>query len=158
MGNIKSVLFVCTGNSCRSVMAEGLLKKRLKEIGKDKISVASAGVRAVDGFSPTDETVEVLKREGVDASFFTAKNITDDMIERADLILAMENMHKREIVRRVPGASSKTYLLKEFGLGEAAAYAEADLEIPDPMGMPVEYYMKSMSEIKREIERIAKLL
>ncbi|MFA6610292.1 MAG: low molecular weight protein arginine phosphatase, partial [Candidatus Omnitrophota bacterium] len=61
MGNIKSVLFVCTGNSCRSVMAEGFMKKYLRELGKADIEVRSAGISAAEGFFPTAETIEVMR-------------------------------------------------------------------------------------------------
>ena len=70
MSEARSVLFVCTGNSCRSVMAEGLLRKYLKELGKDDIEVRSAGPSAVNGSPATKETIEVMKKEGIDVSPF----------------------------------------------------------------------------------------
>lgn len=157
MGNIKSILFVCTGNSCRSVMAEGLLKKYLKERGKGGIEVTSAGIHAMDGFSPTDETVLVMNKEGVDMSYFMSKALTDEMINKADLILTMERMHKEEVISRVPQAAGKTHLLSEF-LRKDPVGDEDDLGIPDPIGMPVSYYEKCLAKIKSEIERIVDLL
>lgn len=156
MAKIKSVLFVCTGNSCRSVMAEGLMKKYLKSLGKNYIAVRSAGVRALDGYPPTDETIEVMDGEGVDVSGFRSSAITQEAVKSSDLILAMGTMHKKEVIRRVPEASSKTFLLKEYGRTDKEMTEETD--VPDPIGQPLAEYKTCMETIKREIERVAKLL
>lgn len=158
MGNIKSALFVCTGNSCRSIMAEGLLKKYLKELGKDGIEARSAGIRALDGFPPTDETVKVMKEVEVDVSAYRARNLTDDMIMSFDLILVMEPLHKFEIIRRVPDASSKTYLLQEFGNPGKVYGHYRDFGVPDPIGKTTEYYKRCLETIDNEIKRIAEIL
>ena len=157
MSNIKSILFVCTGNSCRSVMAEGLLKRRLKELGKTDIKVSSAGIRAIDGFSPTTETLDVMKTEGVDLSGFKSKSITDEMIRGADLILVMSVMHESEIIRRVPEAASKTFLLREYGRADKNKEF-IDPDIPDPIGMSISGYKACLDIIKEDIERVAKIL
>jgi len=93
-------------------MAEGLLKKRLKELGKNDVEVRSAGMRAFGGMPPTSGTIEVMKETGADVSGVRSKMLTNEMIRDADLILVMEDMHREEIVRRVPDASPKTHLLK----------------------------------------------
>lgn len=157
MGKIKSVLFVCTGNSCRSVMAEGLLKKYLKELGKDDIEVHSAGIMPLGGLPPTEETIQTMKEEGVDVSGVRSHSLTDEMIRKADLILVMERLHKEEIIRRIMQAVSKTYLLKEFDNPEKTGRRE-NSDIPDPIGRPMKYYRYCISMIKKEIERIAKSL
>lgn len=157
MGKINSVLFVCTGNSCRSVMAEALLKKYLKSLGKDNITVRSAGISAMNGYLPTDETLSVLKDEGIDASAFRSKDLTDDIIKNSDLILVMEEFHKERVINLVPEAASRTYLLKEYGIIEKKDSPEGT-GVPDPIGKSLEDYRYSMGIIKKEIERIAKLL
>jgi len=157
MSSIKSVLFVCTGNSCRSIMAEGLLKKYLKDIGKSGVEVHSAGIRALDGLSPTRETIEVMKDQGIDVSGYRSKNLSDEMIENADLILTMEDIHKNDVIDRMPEAVVKTHLLKEFGKADIDVHPEG-FDIPDPIGRPVKDYKSSVNMIKKEIERIARLL
>lgn len=157
MSNIKSILLVCTGNSCRSVMAEALLKKALKEAGKEGIEVRSAGVSAINGMAPTPETVEVLRKVGVDAAGIRSRSLTDDMVKKADLILVMASHHMDDIINRVPEAASKIHILKQFGLKGETRTCE-DLDISDPIGMPMSVYEEVLAEIKKEIDRIIKLL
>lgn len=149
----KSVLFVCTGNSCRSVMAEAILRKRLNELDKKNIDVSSAGVRALNGLPPSDGTIEVMKEEGVDVSGLRTKKITADMIKKFDLILAMEPAHEDEILALAPEAKSRTYLLKEYR--SPHTFNSGDSNVNDPMGKPVEEYRIIRDEIKKEIERFA---
>lgn len=156
MGKIRSVLFICTGNSCRSVMAEGLMKKYLKEMGRADIEVRSAGILPGGGLIPTPETVMVMKEEGVDVAAYRSKPLTADLIRGADLILVMENIHKEEVLRLDPEAGPRTYLLKEYGILPKENHMR--LSIPDPIGKPLEYYKGSLAVIKKEIERIAKTL
>lgn len=157
MADIKSVLFVCTGNSCRSVMAAGLLKKELASLGKSGIEVRSAGIRALDGFPPTDETIKVMKDEGVDVSGHKSKALSAELIKSFDLILVMEEMHKNDITRRFPEAAGRTFLLKNYK-NEKDPGGTEDLEISDPIGMSIDYYKNCFNEVKGQIERIARIL
>lgn len=157
MNKTRSVLFVCTGNSCRSIMAEGLLRKALKELGKDYIVVSSAGTNIIDGYSPTRETIEVMKREGVNVSDYRSKSLTDELIMGFDLILVMAAHHMDYIVKRVPEAVSKTYLLKQYGRQDGSGAGE-DLDVCDPIGASMETYKHILAEIKEEVYRIAKIL
>lgn len=157
MRKIKSVLIVCTGNSCRSIIAEGMLRRYLKELGKSDIEVVSAGVHAIDGMSPTRETIEVMKEEGVSVSGFRSKALTDDLIKKADLILVMACHHMDDIIVRMPEASRKTHLLKQFGVKYEAKACD-DLDIADPIGRDKDFYGQVRSEIKKEMRRIAQIL
>jgi protein-tyrosine-phosphatase len=157
MGNIKKVLFVCTGNSCRSVMAEGLMKKYLKELGKDDIKVVSAGTSALGGLPPTDEAVKVMQEEGVDVTAHRSTKLDENIVRDADLILVMEGMHKDFIDSNFPEGSYKSYLLKEYGSEGESHYPESK-NIPDPIAKPIEFYRLSLEVIKEQVERVAKLL
>lgn len=148
---------VCTGNSCRSIMAEGLLKKALKELGKSDIEVKSAGTGALDDAAPTRETIEAMRKVGIDVSDFRSKSLKDEDIIKADLILVMAAHHMDEIIRRVPEAVSKTHLLKQFGQISDANACE-DLDIFDPIGRPGEDYERVLQEIRKEIKRVAGIL
>lgn len=133
------------------------MKKYLKELGKDYIKVRSAGVGAMGGFGPTAETIEVLKKEGVNVTDFRSTRLTDELIKESDLILVMEGSHKDEILTRVPDAASKTHLLKRFGRDEKSYHPEG-FSIPDPIGRSMKDYEYCIMAIRQEIERIAKLL
>lgn len=156
MSDIHSILFVCTGNSCRSVMAEGLMRKRLYELGKSGIEAASAGIMAAKGMPPTDETVKVMKEADVDVSESRSKGVTADLIKKADLILTMEPVQKDVVLKLAPHAAAKTFLLKEYA--NPSKILPKGFSIHDPIGKPVEDYRVCREEISAEIERIAALL
>lgn len=157
MKKTKSILLVCTGNSCRSVMAEGILRKYLKESGRDDIEVISAGVHAIDGMNPTKETIEVMNKEGIDVSNFKSKGLTDELIKKADLILVMASHHMDDIINRVPEAAQKIHILKQFGVKYEAKACE-DLDIADPIGRDKNFYEEIFAAIKKEMKRIAGIL
>ena len=115
--NQKNILFVCTGNSCRSVMAEGLFR-RFTATGAQRFQVASAGLNALDGYPATAETVKVMKEAGVDVSAHLSRRLTPAMVRLADKIFVMENAHKEAILRSWPEAGEKVHLLTEYASDE----------------------------------------
>ena len=140
---VKTVLLVCTGNSCRSVMAAGLLKKMLKD--KDNYKIMTAGTRAFKGMPPTGETIQVMSEQDIDVSGHRTSPLSDEMLREADLILVMEQAHKENILERNPGVRNKVHLLNEF-------------DIPDPIGKPLDFYHRVLDIIKEGIVRTAKKL
>ena len=154
--NIKRMLIVCTGNSCRSVMAQGLMQQAFTRAGLDAIQVESAGVFAMEGMSPTRETQRVLLEAGIDCSHHRARSVTLEMIESAGLLLVMEEFQAEEITRRAPSARSKVHLLKTFGLAQPVESGRAG--IPDPIGKPLEVYEVCFAEIREAVERVVRSL
>ena len=138
---MKNILFVCTGNTCRSCMAEGILKRMLEESGRvDEFSVLSAGVFA-DGISrASNNALLVLKNEwGIDISDHISRKLTQDDINWADVVLTMTKAHK-DIVLSI----YKEYANKVFTLGEYS-------DIVDPYGGSYGEYKKCAKEIRDSI-------
>jgi len=135
-------------------MAEGYLYKRFKEMGLDDILVISSGTAATYGRKPTAETIEVMKEEGIDVSGYISSGLSKLQVENADAILVMEPKHADAILGIVPDAAKKTHLLKEFAPDEARA--DGNNSIEDPIGMPLEFYRKTVGIIKKSIEGFLK--
>ena len=119
---INRVLVVCVGNICRSPTAEWLLRHRLK---RDGVTIESAGLAALVG-NPIDPMAEsVLLEHGVSASAHSARQISPEMINAADIVLVMDKRHMSAVHAQVPHARGKTFLLGRW---------QNDAAVPDPYG------------------------
>lgn len=148
MGRFR-ILFVCTGNTCRSPMAEGGLRELLRGRGIDHIDVLSAGTAVVPACPATQYAMEAAKTWNADLSRHRSRPVTKELLEEADLILAMTPSHYRHIVAILPGAVDKTYLLKKF-----PDPGDDGDGVPDPIGGSLDIYNQSFLEIGEELGRM----
>ncbi|TJY41873.1 low molecular weight protein arginine phosphatase [Cohnella pontilimi] len=124
---MRHILLVCTGNTCRSPMAESMLADMARKAGKP-LEVRSAGVAGIDGYPVSPHAAETLRRRNLPVPG-PSQALSAKQIAWADVILAMTTSHKRLILERHPEAAGKTYTLKEFALqGEAEMDAVAEAE------------------------------
>lgn len=131
---MKNILFVCTGNTCRSPMAEIILKSKLKLAGENTVRVSSAGLCAEDGAKINPKSFEALKLLGYKPYGFKAKNITDGRIKRADVIICMTASQKAAL-----GGIKGVYSMGEMtGKGD----------IKDPYGGSLSVYIETSHEIE----------
>ncbi|MFL6537582.1 MAG: hypothetical protein ACJ8JD_05305, partial [Chthoniobacterales bacterium] len=145
---MKNVLFVCTGNICRSPMAEGLFRQM---IGNRKdITTASAGVHAVRGQAPSVFAVQVLKDEGVDISGIRSQPLTATLVDRATHIFAMTGAHLESIHMLFPQASEKSFLLREFEEPGTTVWRD----VPDPIGCGRDVYLLCAETIKNALPSV----
>ena len=141
----KTILFICTGNSCRSPMAEGFLKEMLS--GEKGIKSDSCGIISSSFGGATPQAIKIMKEKGIDISTHRTKTISKDLIDGADLILVMEAKHRQKVQELSPEAGNKAFLLKDF------ARDKNNLEVKDPIGLSDEIYREVAREIKNALAR-----
>lgn len=175
------ILAVCTGNICRSPAAERLLARALAPA----VHVSSAGTAALEGHSIDDLTADLLVRDGLDASGFAGRQLTEPMARDSDLVLTMTREHRTDVVRAAPAAVRRTFTLVEFaeitslphvallsagttlGAGlaaivSAAARARAQVrplvtadDVVDPHGGTSTEHARAYEQIRTAVETIA---
>ncbi len=144
------ILFVCTGNTCRSPMAEGILKKKLREEKIEFIQVSSAGTDSWGNCPASLSALEIGKASGIDLTLHKSRKLTEEMLTGADLILAMSKKHLDHIRELLPNSINKSHLLKAF----PERSEDESFEIKDPIGGTSDDYRSCFLDLTQNIERI----
>jgi glycine hydroxymethyltransferase len=149
---MKTILFICTGNVCRSPMAEALFRRATD--GRGEFRALSAGLGAMDGQPPTAHSVTAMRELGVDISGQRSRALTAGLVEQADYILGMTHSHVDTIGLLYPAAAEKTFLLREFD--ESLDSYEKD--IGDPIGSSYEVYVQCRKQIEQGVASLVKFM
>lgn len=145
---MKRVLFVCSGNTCRSPLAEGIAKDVFQQEMNADISVSSAGTAALDGHPASGLAVEVARAENINISNHRSRLLTQTQIIDADLIITMEAKHREAVGAVEPVALRYTYQITDFCDGH-------DAGVPDPIGGDLTAYQQTFDLLRKCIEALA---
>lgn len=148
-GGRSYILFVCTGNTCRSPIAYGVMRRMLADADITDLEIRTAGVMTVPGLMPTQECRQLLLKDGIDISNHRSCQLTHELIKRASLILGMTSFHVQMALRMAESARGKTFLIKEYTGGDSK-----NDQVQDPMGCTLEVYKKVYREIRAACRRL----
>ena len=141
-----NVLFICTGNICRSPMAEGYLKYLCAKNNK-KVNVKSAGTMALDGEQASPQAILVMSKSGIDISLHSSQALCQHLLDWADRVIVMSSLQRLFILHNFKSEdlSSKIVLLNSF--------AGIQKDIPDPFGGDYIHYCECFREIKKALDK-----
>jgi protein-tyrosine-phosphatase len=137
------IVMVCTGNICRSPMAEAMLRHGLPTDLHDQIAVSSAGTMALHGHQAAENAIEAMSRYGIDIKRHRARQVTSEIVKSANLVLVMEKAHL-SYLRRLTffKGKQKNRMLSQFGMRDDSP------DIADPYGGPIEDYLACVRDLQ----------
>lgn len=138
------ILFVCSGNTCRSPLADAIAKRLVAVSGRTDIEVSSAGTHAHDGSAASDGSLLVGMERGLDLSAHRSRLLTREIVKASDLVLVMAPPHRARVKELDPKA--KVHLLVGFASGEGDGHA-----VQDPFGGDLAAYRKAADDLEREL-------
>jgi protein-tyrosine phosphatase len=148
-----NILFVCTGNICRSPFAEGLFTKLALQKGYKGLFAESAGLMALPGNAATALAQQVAAEHDVDLSNHKAKSVTEERVDWADLILVMEKSHDTTLLSFFPKATNKARLMRHF-----ARFGSKTRGIADPYGLNYDAYRFCFLDIEDAVTGLIQFL
>lgn len=154
---VKKMMFVCSGNICRSVIAEHLFKDILKKKGiESKYEVYSSGVFAYNGQTPPKETIDTMLSKSIDVSSHRAISTDKSNIYTMDLILCMTNAQKLQLKTRYKDLQPRIYTLKEYVIYDDGN--NKDIDIEDPYKGSKETYLECLRQIEVCLNKLVNIL
>ena len=150
----KKILFVCSGNLCRSFMAERIFRKQLKKRDLHHVQADSAGLLDLGGAGADAYAVAILREKGIDGSRHRSRVLTAELVAEADSVPVMEEAQLVEVLRRHPDGEGKVRLLKSYSpQGDGAG-----LDIRDPHGLSPYHYRTFFAEIYFSLEGLLRCI